>query len=135
MADCYSKEIRHRVMSRIRSKNTKPEVQLRKFLWSRGVKGYRIHNKKLPGNPDITFSKKKIAIFIDGCFWHGCPKCYVEPKSNCNYWRPKIRNTIERDKRQQKQLELEGWSVIRIWEHEIKSNVQLTGENLIKKIR
>lgn len=121
-------------MSKIRSKNTQPELQLRKLLWSKGLRGYRIHNKNLPGNPDIAFSKKKIAIFIDGCFWHGCPICYVEPKTNRDYWLPKIRNTIERDNTQQKELESAGWVVIRIWEHDIKNDVQNAVDTIIEKI-
>jgi len=134
MTDCYPKETRSRVMSKIRSKNTQPELQLRKLLWSKGLRGYRIHNKNLPGNPDIAFSKKKIAIFIDGCFWHGCPICYVEPKTNRDYWLPKIRNTIERDNTQQKELESAGWVVIRIWEHDIKNDVQNAVDTIIEKI-
>lgn len=120
MTDCYSKEIRSRVMSKIRSKNTKPEVQLRKFLWNQGYRGYRIHNTNLPGKPDIAFKKKKIAIFIDGCFWHKCPICYVEPKSNSEYWLSKIKMNVLRDENNQDKLEAMGWKVIRIWEHEIK---------------
>jgi DNA mismatch endonuclease, patch repair protein len=134
MTDCYPKEVRSRVMANIRSKNTKPELELRKLLWSKGLRGYRIHNKKLPGNPDIAFSKKKIAIFIDGCFWHGCPICFVEPKTNRDYWLPKIRNTIERDNTQQKELESAGWVVIRIWEHDIKNDIQNAVDTIIEKI-
>jgi len=134
VGDCYPKEIRSRVMSKIRSKNTKPELLLRKFLWHHGFKGYRIHNENLPGKPDIVFTKKKIAIFIDGCFWHGCPICYIEPKTNRDYWLPKIRNTIKRDKKQQKELESAGWVVIRIWEHDIKKDVQNAVDTIIDKI-
>jgi DNA mismatch endonuclease, patch repair protein len=120
MTDCYSKEVRSRVMSRIRSKNTKPELLLRKLLWHHGLKGYRIHNENLPGKPDIVFINKKIAIFVDGCFWHKCPICYVEPKSNPEYWLLKIRMNVYRDQKNQNDLESMGWKVIRIWEHEIK---------------
>ncbi|WAC05334.1 MAG: very short patch repair endonuclease [Methanoregula sp.] len=130
MTDCYSKEIRSRVMSNIHSKNTLPELQLRKLLWSKGFRGYRIHNKNLPGKPDIIFSSKKVAIFIDGCFWHGCPDCYVKPKSNKKYWLPKIQQNIERDLKNKKSLESMGWFVIRIWEHELKIDAQ----SVFKKI-
>jgi DNA mismatch endonuclease, patch repair protein len=133
MPDCYPKEVRSKVMSRIRSKNTKPELLLRKTLWHLGYRGYRIHNQKIPGKPDIVFTKKKIAIFIDGCFWHGCPQCFVEPKSNRDYWLPKIRRTIERDKMQNVRLQSDGWNVIRIWEHDIKQNNQKMIQKIFQK--
>ncbi|MDO8873587.1 MAG: very short patch repair endonuclease [Methanoregula sp.] len=117
MTDCYSKEIRSRVMSKIRSKNTKPEVQLRKFLWNQGYRGYRIHNADLPGKPDIVFKKKKIAIFIDGCFWHKCPFDFREPKTNPEYWMKKIQSNVDRDKKVNEQLQSDGWKVVRVWEH------------------
>jgi DNA mismatch endonuclease (patch repair protein) len=107
-------------MSNIRSKNTKPEVQLRKYLWNRGCRSYRIHNKDLPGKPDIVFKKKKIAIFIDGCFWHKCPLDFQEPQSNKKYWMKKIQSNVERDKKVNEQLQSDGWIVLRIWEHTMK---------------
>jgi DNA mismatch endonuclease (patch repair protein) len=110
-------------MAKIKSKNTQPELRLRKCLWSRGRRGYRIHNKNLPGKPDIAFPSRKTAIFIDGCFWHHCPECYSEPKSNKDYWLPKIQRNVERDRRNQTALEEMGWTVIRIWEHEIDKNL------------
>lgn len=120
MADVFSKEVRSEVMSKIKSKDTTPEMKLRKELWARGYR-YRIHYK-LPGKPDIVFVGKRIAIFVDGCFWHKCPKCYIKPKSNKKYWLPKIEKNVERDKKNTKLLENKGWKVIRIWEHEIKKD-------------
>jgi DNA mismatch endonuclease (patch repair protein) len=116
MPDCYPKNIRSRVMANIRSKNTKPEIKLRKLLWSAGIRGYRIHYKLL-GKPDIVFNKKKIAIFIDGCFWHKCPLDFQEPKTRKEYWMKKIQMNIERDKKVNDQLQSDGWTVVRIWEH------------------
>ena len=134
MADCYPKETRSRVMSRIRSRNTRPEILLRKCLWKQGCRGYRIHDKRLPGKPDIVFPSKKIAIFVDGCFWHQCPECYVEPKSNRDYWIPKIESNIERDRKHQSALESMGYTVIRVWEHEIKKNLDSVCERILKTI-
>jgi DNA mismatch endonuclease, patch repair protein len=132
MADCYSKEVRSRVMSKIRSKNTIPEVNLRKYLWKNGIRGYRLHNKKIPGKPDIAFIGKKVAVFIDGCFWHGCPHCYIEPKSNTDYWRQKIQSNVNRDRKYQNELESRGWCVVRIWEHEIKKDIHAVFKKIQK---
>jgi DNA mismatch endonuclease (patch repair protein) len=120
MPDHRTKDIRSRTMSKIRSKNTTPELLLRKQLWNIGRRGYRIHKKNLPGCPDIVFLKKKIAIFVDGCFWHKCPDCYTEPQTNKCYWLPKIQNNVEKDRRGTLALEDMGFKVIRIWEHEIE---------------
>ncbi len=130
MTDCYPKEVRSRVMSNIKSKNTKPEVLLRKCLWNQGYRGYRIHNKTLPGKPDIVFKKQKIAIFIDGCFWHKCPLDFQTPKTNTKYWIRKIEINVERDKKVNEELRREGWIVVRIWEHVVKKDPQ----NAIDKI-
>jgi len=121
-------------MSRIRSKNTQPEIILRRLLWSQGYRGYRINVKNLPGKPDIVFTKYKTAIFIDGCFWHKCPKCFVEPKTNRDYWLPKIEENVAHDKMVNTQLEKIGWNVIRIWEHEVKENPKGCSERIIKQI-
>ena len=124
MADVFSKKVRSKVMSRIRSKNTSPEMNLRKILWNKGYR-YRIHYK-LPGKPDIVFVGKKVAVFIDGCFWHKCPKCYIAPKSNKKYWLPKIEYNVKKDEENNKTLKKIGWKVIRVWEHEIKKDLNKT---------
>lgn len=123
MTDVLTEEQRSLCMSSIRSKNTKPELLLRKALWANNIRGYRIKNS-LPGKPDLYFPKKKVAVFIDGCFWHKCPKCYVAPKSNKKYWLPKIERNAERDKKITKKLKREGFIVIRLWDHEIKENIK-----------
>jgi len=130
MTDVLTPDQRKFNMSRIKGKNTGPEVRLRKLLWSQGVRGYRIHYN-LPGKPDIVFTKKKIAIFIDGCFWHRCPVCFQEPATRKEFWMKKIQSNIERDKKVNTQLSDDGWNVIRIWEHEIRKNPSL----VIEKIR
>jgi len=129
MTDVLTSAQRQLNMSRIRAKNTGPEVKFRKFLWAEGIRGYRIHYK-LPGKPDIVFTKKKIAVFIDGCFWHKCPICFQEPETRNEFWMKKIQSNIDRDKRVNEQLKKEGWKVIRIWEHEIRKEP----EKVIKKI-
>jgi len=116
-------------MSRIRAKDTSPEITLRKVLWSHGIRGYRIHYN-LPGKPDIVFVKKKIAVFIDGCFWHKCPIHFQEPETRKDFWLKKIESNIRRDKIVNEQLENDGWTIIRIWEHEIRKNP----EKIVTKI-
>ncbi len=123
-----------KVMSANKSKGTKPEVTLRKILWAQGIRGYRINYKKIPGRPDIAFTKTKIAIFVNGCFWHQCPKCnYAIPKHNQKFWKEKFEKNIARDERKAKELQEAGWKVITIWECELKlSQIQRT-MNLIRK--
>jgi DNA mismatch endonuclease vsr len=126
MTDRITKEQRSKNMSHIRSKDTSIELKVRKYLFSLGYR-YRVNYKKLPGKPDIVFTKKKIAIFIHGCYWHGhnCNSRYAHiSKSNTNYWNTKIQRNQERDKRNIEQLEKDGWKVIVLWECEIKDNFE-----------
>lgn len=112
-------------MAAIRSKDTKPEMAVRRYLFSRGLR-YRVSNRKLPGSPDIVLKKYKAAIFIDGCFWHGHAGCrfYRLPSTNEKFWRHKINMNMARDYAANIDLELLGWRVIRIWECEVKSKSQ-----------
>lgn len=121
--DVHDKATRSFNMSRIRSRNTRPELRLRQVLWARGLRGYRLH-KKLPGKPDIVYSRAKVAIFIDGCFWHGCPKCGDgrAPVTNTRYWDAKRLGNRARDKRRTRELRSMGWTVLRLWEHEVTKN-------------
>ncbi|MGW8170055.1 MAG: very short patch repair endonuclease [Sulfurovaceae bacterium] len=113
-----------KVMSANKAKNTKPEILFRKALWHAGIKGYRLNWKKVPGRPDIAFPGKKIAIFIHGCYWHRCPYCNPSfPKSNVEFWDEKFKKNVARDKKKTKELELQGWKVIVIWECELKKNL------------
>ena len=130
MTDVLTREQRTFNMSKIRGKNTGPEIKLRKLLWSQGLRGYRIHYN-LPGKPDIVFTKKKIAIFIDGCFWHKCPICFQEPETRKEFWMKKIQSNVERDKTVNEQLKVDGWTVMRFWEHDIRKK----SDNVIKKIK
>lgn len=110
-------------MSRIRSSNTLTELKFRKFIWQKGLRGYKIKSK-ITGKPDIYFSKQRLAVFIDGCFWHKCPIDFIRPKSRNDYWDTKINNNIKRDKKIIKKLSSEGIKVIRFWEHEIVNNTK-----------
>ena len=126
-------EFTSKLMSSNKAKNTRPELLLRKALWANGIKGYRIHWKKAPGTPDIAFPKKKLAIFINGCFWHRCPNCNLPlPKSNTEFWKEKFDKNIARDKRKIELLKNIGWKVIVIWECMIKNDI-LDTINIIKK--
>ncbi len=130
MADVLTEEQRKYNMSQIRAKNTGPEVKLRKLLYAHGIRGYRIHYE-LPGKPDIVFVKKKIVVFVDGCFWHKCPKCFREPETRKEFWMKKISENVKRDKRNQQTLTEQGWSVIRVWEHEIRKEPEITVQRII----
>lgn len=132
MADIKSKEDRSRNMAAIKGKDTKPEIVVRKYLFSRGLR-YRLHDKKLPGSPDIVLKKYKTVIFIDGCFWHGHEGCkyFRLPKTNVEFWKGKIERNIERDKESMHVLLDSGWKVIRVWECELR-NKQNREETLNK---
>lgn len=111
-------------MSKIRSKNTKPEMTLRKALFAKGFR-YRVNYKKLPGKPDIVFPKYKTAIFVHGCFWHGHERCKIShiPKSNTEFWKNKISTNQERDKNNVVQILSLGWKVLIVWECEIFNKI------------
>lgn len=121
MVDVLTDSQRKYCMSRIRGQNTSPEIKLRKALWANGFR-YRIRNK-LPGRPDIIFSKNRIAIFVDGCFWHGCSEHYQLPETNREFWKNKIKKNVERDRKNDFFLRNMGWEVMRFWEHELKNNL------------
>lgn len=113
-----------RVMSANKAKNTKPEVVLRKYLWHHNVKGYRSNWKKAPGQPDICFPGKKVALFVHGCFWHRCPICKPPlPKTNTEFWQSKFERNQERDARKISELEKAGWKVLVIWECQIRQDL------------
>lgn len=135
--DNHDKAARSYNMSRIRSNNTKPEAIVRKFLFKAGFR-YRKNDKRYPGKPDIVLPKYKTIIFVNGCFWHGHEGCkyYVTPKSNTEYWIPKIERNILRDNENRLALEQQGWKVIVIWECQLKgANKTETLENLVKNIK
>ncbi|MDY3268486.1 MAG: very short patch repair endonuclease [Phocaeicola sp.] len=117
MADKMTPQQRHRCMSSIKSIDTKPEMVVRRWLWSEGFR-YRLHVKSLPGTPDIVIRKLKTVIFINGCFWHGhiSGECFRAPKSNVQFWKTKIQKNRERDARNYEILKSSGWNVLVVWE-------------------
>ena len=128
-------EATSKVMSANRAKDTKPEILFRKVLWANGIRGYRLNWRKAPGRPDIAFPGKKIAIFINGCYWHRCPYCKLPlPKTNTKFWKEKFDRNIARDKKKNKQLLDLGWNVLVFWECDIKSKINNCLNNIIKEL-
>ena len=120
MADNLTPEQRSYSMSRIRSRgNSSTELRLIKLMRGAGIKGWR-RKSKLSGRPDFLFPRYHIAVFVDGCYWHGCRKCALGAKTNTEYWMPKIAGNMKRDRANTRKLRREGWSVVRIWEHDLK---------------
>jgi DNA mismatch endonuclease (patch repair protein) len=136
MADVHTKEVRSYNMSQIRSKNTKPELVVRKYLFSNGFR-YRLHSKDLPGKPDIVLPKYRTVIFVHGCFWHGHEGCkyFVVPKTKTEWWLNKIGRNKELDKEHIKKLRFNKWNVITLYECKLKKrNIDSTLNALIKKL-
>ena len=115
MPNRISSATRSKMMSRIRGKDTLPELALRKLLWRAGLR-YRLQ-AALPGRPDIAFPRQKMAIFVDGCFWHGCPDHYQRPATNRQLLDGKLKTNTRRDRKVDATLLAEGWAVVRFWEH------------------
>lgn len=133
MADVMTPEQRSRCMSRIRGRNTGPEVIIRKILWALGHR-YRI-NHRLPGKPDIVFTRQRLAVFIDGCFWHRCPMHYQAPVTRPEFWEAKIAGNVRRDREVNLMLAQDGWSVLRIWEHEVKDDPERVLQIIQERLR
>ncbi len=136
MADVLTTAQRSYNMSRIRSERTKPEIQLRDFLISKGLNNFKMQPKDVPGKPDFYFSDRKTALFVDGCFWHGCKDCFQTPQTNRKFWSSKISSNIIRDKIVDKLLDARGATVIRVKEHELKEgpgNVLVEIERKLKE--
>ena len=137
MADIHSKEIRSFNMSRIRSKNTKPELIVRKFLFSNGFR-FRLHDQKLPGKPDIILRKYKTIIFVNGCFWHGHDDCryFTIPKTRTEWWINKIDKNKMNDRDSVLKLKDSGWTVIIVWDCELKrDNLNHTFDKILKALK
>lgn len=135
MADVVDKATRSRMMSGIRSRDTRPEMLIRKALHAQGFR-YRLHDKSLPGKPDLVFPKYKAAIFIHGCFWHGHDCRYFKvPQTRTAFWLEKIAGNRQRDARQLTQLQSNGWRVLLIWECATRKNEQLPFPMLIDYVR
>lgn len=133
MADVMTPEQRSRCMAAVKGKDTKPEMIVRKYLFSRGMR-FRVQVRKLPGNPDIVLPKYKTVILVNGCFWHGHEDCkyFRLPKSNVEFWKEKIKRNIERDRESMQALLDLGWKIIRVWECELRNKANR--ENTLNKI-
>lgn len=120
MADVFTRRKRSQVMALIRSRGNKDtELRLAAGFREAGITGWRRH-LPLPGSPDFTFRKARLVVFVDGCFWHGCPRCYRRPKSNRPFWDAKVARNRGRDLRVSRELRQHGWRVVRIWEHALR---------------
>lgn len=125
MSDVHSPATRSYNMSQIKGKNTKPELLVRQYLHARGLR-YRLHDKSLPGKPDMVLPKHKTVVFVHGCFWHrheGC-RYFVVPKTRTDFWLNKIGRNVTNDERQQAELSAAGWNVLTVWECELKPAVR-----------
>lgn len=117
-------EKRSKAMSAVKGKGNKTtERRLRSALASAGIAGWRMHPRDIPGRPDFFFADSGLAVFVDGCFWHGCAKCGHYPKANASFWKAKIDRNRERDEGKTKELRRAGCNVIRFWEHELQQNL------------
>lgn len=130
-------EATHHVMQANKSKNTKPELKVRQALREAGLGGYRLHWKKAPGKPDICYPGRRVAIFVNGCFWHRCPHCALPlPKSNVEFWTRKFRRNVSRDERDALLLVEAGWTVLVVWEcHLKKDRFAGTMADLVRQVR
>lgn len=133
MSDVLTPKQRSHCMSKIKGKNTKPEIILRQALWQAGCR-YRL-NSQLPGKPDLVFPGAKVVVFVDGCFWHSCADHLVLPKKNADFWRTKLKRNKERDIEVNSILSEMGWKVIRIWEHAIKKDATNAAQTVIKALK
>ena len=129
--DTVSPEVRSKTMRAVRSRNNKStERKLRASLSGAGISGWKLNVPDLPGKPDFVFESHRLIVFVDGCFWHGCPDCYRRPSSSQEYWDAKVKRNSERDKKNTAVLESSGWRVLRIWEHEL-SDLKSVREALV----
>ena len=126
MSDNHTPEQRHRNMAAVHSASTKPEMKLRHALWRQGLR-YRVNDKRLPGKPDIVLPKYHTVVFVHGCFWHGHKDCkyYTVPETNKEFWVAKVARNQERDQKVWRKLEAKGWSVVIVWECQLKPAARL----------
>lgn len=120
--DTISPEARSRVMRQVRSKrNRSTEWRLRAFLIRSGIRGWTLNPRDIAGNPDFAFRGERVLLFVDGCYWHGCSRCYRRPSSHTDYWDAKVQRNRVRDVKTTRKLRSQGWCVLRIWEHELSN--------------
>lgn len=118
--DTFDPATRSRVMASVKSSGTGLETKFLALLAGAGISGFETQATGLPGKPDVIFAEKRIAVFVDSCFWHGCPLHLRRPSSNSDYWNAKINRNVARDRKKRAELRKSGWKVVRVWEHEMK---------------
>lgn len=133
MPDTYDAATRSEVMSRVKARDTEPEIMLRGALFSLGVRGWRCHRPDVPGKPDLSFSRGRLAVFVDGAFWHGHPSKYWRGRSG-GYWDQKIGRNIARDRETNERLVSTGWNVVRIWDFEVQSDPPRAAERVMNAL-
>lgn len=130
MPDSYDAQTRSRVMRQVKGKNTKPELLLRRTLHAMGVRGYRIHRKDIVGKPDLAFMGKRVAVFVDGAWWHGHPSKWWKGRSG-DYWDRKVEGNIRRDRAVDEALAQQGWTVVRIWDFEVAREPEAAAQKVV----
>lgn len=133
MTDNLSRQKRSRVMSSIKGKDTRPELTIRRILWQVGVR-YRVHDNSIPGTPDISNKTMRVEVFIDGCFWHGCPTCYKPPLTNPRFWREKLTANRHRRHLVLQSLAAMGWTTREFWEHDVKRDPSRVAQEIARLI-
>jgi len=135
MVDHLSKAGRSRNMAAIRAKDTKPELAMRQALRRAGATGYRVHRTDLPGRPDVAFIRWKVAVFVDGVFWHGHPDHWDPATASSDYWRQKIARNMERDRAADALLAAQGWRVIRVWDLDVRDHLEECVQEVLGALR
>lgn len=134
MADTRTPEQRSRIMAAVKGKNTTPELELRRALHAAGVRGWRNHYKVAAGTPDLAWPALKVAVFVDGAFWHGHPSRHRVGRSGA-YWDEKIARNVERDRRVDAELQATGWTVLRVWDFEVRKDLPTVVEQVTAMLR
>ena len=132
--DCFDSEKRSQVMKAVGKQDTAPELRLRLHLWRNGLR-YRKHPRVANTRPDFAFVGRRIAVFVDGCFWHGCPRHYVAPVGNAAFWKEKLRRNQVRDRLVTERLTDEGWTVLRVWECEVHRQLEVVMTRIRKIVK
>lgn len=134
MTDTRTPEQRRRIMSAVQSRNTHPELALRRALYAAGLRGWRCHYRGVPGTPDLAWPGRRVAVFVDGAFWHGHPSRHRPGRSGA-YWDEKIARNVERDRRVDEELALQGWTVIRLWDFEVRKEIHTCVRRIAEVVR
>jgi DNA mismatch endonuclease (patch repair protein) len=133
--DNVAPAVRSRTMAAVRSTgNRSTERILRAHLVRRGLSGWRLNARDLPGCPDFVFDRARVAVFVDGCFWHGCPSCHRAPGSNQDYWTKKVERNRKRDRRVARLLRADDWSVMRVWKHDLKTCAAAVADRIAARL-